>query len=145
MPVRTPPTRKCILVADDDPIVRELWADALRQAGHRVVEASDGLEAVTAMRFLLPDLVVLDLRMPHLTGQEVLALVRASPVVGRVPVLVVSGHLAAESAGGDLGLRILDRLEKPVVVSELVARVRTALESETPRLPGPPDLPTRAS
>src|SRR5262245_33184765 len=70
--------QRCVLVADDDPLVRGLWTDALREAGYRVVEAADGLEAVNAMRFLLPDLVVLDLRMPHLSGQDVLALARGS-------------------------------------------------------------------
>jgi DNA-binding response OmpR family regulator len=135
------PVPRCVLVADDDPLVRGLWTDALRDAGYRVVEAADGLEAINAMRFLLPDLVVLDLRMPHLTGQDVLALARASAAVARIPVLIVSGEIPAQSRHPELGLKVVGRLEKPVGVGQLVEQVRAALRASTPRLPEPPAPP----
>jgi DNA-binding response OmpR family regulator len=136
--------RRCVLVADDDPLVRSLWTDALRDAGYRVVEAADGLEAVNAMRFLLPDLVVLDLRMPHLSGQDVLALARGSAAVARIPVLIVSGELASQSPHPEMGLKVVGRLEKPVGVGELIERVNAALKATSPRLPDPPAPPRLA-
>lgn len=123
-----PAARKWVLVADDDAHVRQLWTRTLAQAGYAVIEARDGLETVSAMRFLLPDFVLLDLHMPHLTGQDVLASIRGSPIVGRIPVLVVSGHLANGPPLQDLGLNIVGRLPKPVDVADLLRAVRAALQ-----------------
>lgn len=117
-------------MADDDVHVRRLWTRALRDAGYAIIEAADGLDTVNAIRFLLPDLVVLDLHMPQLTGAEVLATIRNSPLVRRIPVLVVSGHLAEEHRHRELGLNIIGELTKPIDVTTLVQRVQAALPDD---------------
>jgi two-component system, OmpR family, response regulator len=80
-----------ILIADDDPLIREVWADALGQAGYRTVQAGDGREALSLMTKVLPDLMILDLRMPGLSGNEVLQRVRERSDLARIPVLISSG------------------------------------------------------
>lgn len=68
-----------VLLTDDDPLVRTVYADTLRKAGCDVVEARGGGEAVTLARTLLPDLVLMDLSMPGMDGWDALAALRADP------------------------------------------------------------------
>jgi CheY-like chemotaxis protein len=135
----SPPGRPWILVADDDPVLRALWVAVLSGAGYRTVEATTGREAVELMRTVVPNLVILDLRMPELTGQEVLAYVRSLPVVQEIPVLVVSGH--PEESGG-IGLNVVDRLAKPLDAATFLRAVQQALAGV--RRPPRPNLPPAA-
>ncbi len=121
--------RQWVLVADDDGIVREFWTEALKRAGFRVRAASDGLKALDLMRSIIPDLVILDLRMPALAGEEVLQRIGTTPILSRIPVLIVSGYLDDHpAAGSGLGLNIVGRMAKPVDLDELLRAVRAALE-----------------
>jgi two-component system phosphate regulon response regulator PhoB len=81
-------TPRTILVVDDDKLARVVVTDALSAAGYRVVEASDGKEALDAIDAQPLDLVVLDLLMPNLSGMDVLAHVRERHP--RLRVLVLS-------------------------------------------------------
>jgi CheY-like chemotaxis protein len=98
MAASVPRPRSWIVVADDEPEIRELWVTVLRQAGYRPIEATTGREVLELMRAVLPDLVVLDLRMPDLTGQDVLTFLQHSPFLSRTPVLIISGHLVGRLA-----------------------------------------------
>jgi CheY-like chemotaxis protein len=135
MTASSPAGRPWILIADDDPVLRALWVAVLGGAGYRTVEATTGREAVELMRTIVPNLVILDLRMPELTGQEVLAYVRSLPVVQEIPVLVVSGHLEET---GSSGFNVVDRLAKPLDASRFLQAVERALASA--RQPPRPDL-----
>jgi CheY-like chemotaxis protein len=115
-----------ILIADDDPIVRDVWTTALRQAGFRTATARDGTEALEGLRTLLPDLMILDLRMPELGGTAVLELVRLRPALARIPVLIISGFLDEEPVI-DRGLHIVGRLPKPQTLQAVVDAVRAGL------------------
>jgi CheY-like chemotaxis protein len=135
MTASSPAGRPWILIADDDPVLRALWVAVLGGAGYRTVEATTGREAVELMRTIVPNLVILDLRMPELTGQEVLAYVRSLPVVQEIPVLVVSGH---PEEGGSPGLNVVDRLAKPLDATRFLQAVEQALAGA--RQPLRPDL-----
>jgi CheY-like chemotaxis protein len=121
------PSPKWIIVAEDEEAVRDLWCDALSGAGHRVLGARNGLEALDLIRSVVPDLVLLDLRMPGLSGPEFLRYLGTSPALRRIPVLIVSGYLADEDGAG-MGLNVIGRLPKPVPIRELQDTVRLALE-----------------
>jgi CheY-like chemotaxis protein len=117
---------KWILVADDDDLVRQLWTEALSEAGYRTVEARTGREAIDLMRTVAPDLMILDLRMPDLTGGAVLQSIQARPVLHRIPVLIISGFLEDEPAV-DLKLNIVARLAKPISLARLREVVASTL------------------
>ena len=70
---------RTILIADDSENCREIARTVLEHAGHRVVEARDGVEALTLASEVQPDLIILDLRMPGLTGLEAMARLRNGP------------------------------------------------------------------
>jgi CheY-like chemotaxis protein len=121
MPDATP---KWILVADDDPIIREIWTATLTRAGYRVGTASTGREALAFMRDVVPDLVVFDLRMPGMSGDEFLrALLGTS-----IPVLVVSSFVedhARELRAGRFN--VVGVLDKLVALDQFLRAVEAAL------------------
>lgn len=79
-----------VLIVEDDPELRKLWEIFLKQMGHEVHQAVDGLEALYQARFYNPDLIVLDLMMPTASGDLVLGFVRSTAQLKKTPVLVVS-------------------------------------------------------
>ena len=117
-----------ILIADDDPQILRALRITLSARGYEVVTASDGKEALRLAVDKHPDLIVLDLGMPGLTGIEVIEGVRGW---SQVPILVVSGRsdsldkVDALDAGAD------DYVTKPFAADELLARIR-ALSRRTP-------------
>jgi len=110
-----------ILIADDDPQILRALRITLSARGYDVITAGDGREAVRAAADKHPDLIVLDLGMPGLTGIEVIEAVRGW---SSVPILVVSGRsdsldkVEALDAGAD------DYVTKPFAADELLARLR---------------------
>jgi CheY-like chemotaxis protein len=133
------PTSKWILVADDDDAIRVLWTRVLTRPGYRVLPARNGREALDLMRTVVPDLLILDLRMPEMNGDEVLDALGKSPILERIPVLIVSGVLEDESPRRSVGLNIVGRLPKPMRAADLVAAVEAGLGTARP--PSNPPLP----
>jgi CheY-like chemotaxis protein len=122
-----------VLVADDDRLFRELCVDALTLAGYRTLQAENGHDAIGLMRDVVPHLVLLDLRMPGLTGSEVLQYLRGSPVLRHIPILIISGFLDDEQTRGSLGLNIVGRLSKPLTLVQLEEAVGAALAAPRER------------
>lgn len=85
-----------ILVADDSAAAREAVARVLISAGHRVVFAADGVEAFRMLFAEQPDLLLLDLQMPRITGWMVCRMIKEDPALSRFPVLVLTGLEGAE-------------------------------------------------
>ena len=92
----TEPLKECILIADDDAAIRRLLAASLRKQGYRIAAACDGREALDAMAAGEADLVLLDLRMPNVTGWEVLAERSSRPELQKIPVIVLTAELGAD-------------------------------------------------
>ena len=117
----------CILVVDDDPDVRTLAHQALRQDGYVVIEAASGAEALELIEAEAPDLILLDLLMPVQGGLEVLKILRARPDTATLPVVVLTAldDEATTRAGFELGAT--DYLTKPFSIPQLAARVRACL------------------
>jgi len=125
-----------ILVADDDPHIREVIAFALGRAGFRTVEAADGRQALERFAAESPDLVVLDVIMPGMEGSDVCRAIRRA---SQVPILFLSSK--DEEVDRVVGLEIGadDYVTKPFSPRELVARVRAVL-----RRSGAAGVPTSA-
>jgi two-component system KDP operon response regulator KdpE len=117
-----PPAR--ILVVDDEPQIRKFLEISLRAQGWAVREASGGREALERLALEGADLVVLDLGLPDMDGQEVLAELRAW---SRVPVVVLSVRAGEGEKVRALDAGANDYVTKPFGVQELIARVRRLL------------------
>ncbi|MGH8973903.1 MAG: response regulator transcription factor [Acidimicrobiia bacterium] len=121
-----------VLIADDDPDIRELVAFKLGQAGHRVVAVADGEAALAEARAETPDLVLLDVMMPRRTGMEVCRELRADPRTGSVPVILLTAKAQEADIEQGFAAGADDYIVKPFSPRELVSRVTTALNRVTP-------------
>jgi DNA-binding response OmpR family regulator len=119
------PARR-VVVADDDADIRALVTISAKKAGLEVVASvADGEQALRAITELRPDLAILDVAMPGLTGLEVCSQVRRSPDLADIPVLLLSAAVdeAARAAGRDAGAT--DYLAKPFSPRALVVWLNT--------------------
>jgi DNA-binding response OmpR family regulator len=117
-----------ILVAEDDPDLQSLLRHALESDGYAVHVAADGQEALDQYDALSPDLLVLDIMMPRLSGFEVLRELRGDAAHRQdVPVLVLTSRSGEDDVLTGFELGVDDYLTKPFVISELRARVRALL------------------
>src|SRR5262245_38472909 len=119
------PNAPLVLIVDDSDKNRKLARDVLRADGLRTIEAADGHEAVALAAESLPDVILLDLRLPDLDGVEVARALRDGVLTRRIPVVALSamrddGDRDALSAAGFAG-----RLEKPIDVRAFPGQVRS--------------------
>ena len=110
-----------ILIVDDDVHIGSLLEEALMQEGYRVSRAYSGTEALLALDRQRPDLILLDLMLPGLSGEEVL------PRLTGIPVIVVSARADIDSKTTLLLGGAADYVTKPFVLRELLARVAVRL------------------
>jgi two-component system KDP operon response regulator KdpE len=118
-----------ILLVDDEPQILRAVERALHARGYDVTTAIDGRAAVAAVADRAPDLVILDLNLPHIDGLTACREIRRS---GRVPILVLSVRDAEEDKVAALDLGADDYLTKPFGAAELLARVRALLRRADP-------------
>lgn len=116
-----------VLVADDDPDIRELIVFKLRQAGHEVEAVADGRAAFEAAARRPPDLAVLDVAMPNMTGIAVCQALREGEATARVPVLLLTARAHESDVERGMAAGADDYLVKPFSLRELVARVNALL------------------
>jgi DNA-binding response OmpR family regulator len=112
---------RTILVVDDEPTLRETLVDALESDGFRVVAAADGRQALTTFRAEQPDLVLLDLMLPELSGIEVCRIIRQE---SGVPIVMLTAKDSELDKVVGLELGADDYVTKPFSPRELSARIR---------------------
>jgi DNA-binding response OmpR family regulator len=115
---------RTILVVDDEPTLRETLAEALESEGFRALTAADGRAALERFRADRPDLVLLDLMLPGLSGIEVCRIIRAE---SSVPVVMLTARDSEVDKIVGLELGADDYVTKPFSVRELAARIRAVL------------------
>ena len=116
-----------ILIAEDEPYIRELVLFMLRFAGYEVVAATNGEEAVQTALREKPDLILLDVRMPRMTGYDACRLMKANPDLRDVPVVFLSAKGQESEIQSGLEAGAEEYLLKPFSPAELTNRVRGIL------------------
>ncbi len=119
-----------ILVADDNPDSRQLTRDIVASMGHEVVTAVDGPHALAVIQEYMPDLVILDVNMPGMSGFDVMTALKADEATAQIPVLMLTALADVENRVHGLGLGADDYLSKPFNPRELVARVNARLRAK---------------
>ena len=112
---------KTILVVEDDDTMRQLLKLHLTNAGYAVRAAADGIEAGHAVLGLTPDLIITDVRMPHMTGFELVEALRQDPAKANIPVIFLTIEGESVDRGSKLGA--LEYLAKPIRVEVLLQKV----------------------
>ena len=118
-------------MVDDAAPIRALARLSLQRHDHEIHEVSDGAAALDACRSFLPDVILLDIELPGLSGLEILARLQWDPLLRQIPVVCMTGRTDSRDAVRALELGAHDYLRKPVHPDELCARVAAALRVAT--------------
>jgi two-component system, OmpR family, alkaline phosphatase synthesis response regulator PhoP len=129
-----------ILVVEDDPDIAELVVRYLAKAGFQTERAANGRDALQALTAQPPDLMVLDLMLPHVDGIEICRYVRNHAALAALPIIMLTARAEESERIVGLELGADDYLPKPFSPGELVARVRALLRRAS-RNSAPAELP----
>jgi DNA-binding response OmpR family regulator len=119
-----------ILVAEDQSDLREMISFTLRLAGHQVVATNDGAEALQQAQDTQPDLIILDLHMPRLTGYEVCRQLKALEAFKDTPVIIISAKGSPDEIQAGLDAGASEYIRKPFPIDNLTSRVRVLLGAD---------------
>jgi DNA-binding response OmpR family regulator len=114
-----------VLVVEDDQLLRDVIAEALDEDGYAVEAADNGLTALELAQRRPPELVILDLMMPHMNGEQFCSALRQMDGLQSVPIIVVSAARAAQEIGARVGASVA--LRKPFDLFELTEHVSDLL------------------
>ncbi|MCJ8139218.1 phosphate regulon transcriptional regulator PhoB [Falsirhodobacter halotolerans] len=128
--------RPTVLLVEDEPAQREVLAYNLEAEGFRVVQASNGEEALVLVDEVSPDVIVLDWMMPHLSGIEVCRQLKTRPETREMPIIMLSARSEEVDRVRGLETGADDYVIKPYSVVELMARVRAQLRRSRPATVG---------
>jgi CheY-like chemotaxis protein len=116
-----------ILIAEDERDIRDLITFTLGFAGFEVVAAANGEEAVNLARQEFPDLILMDVRMPRMTGYEACAIMKADAKLKDIPVILLSAKGQDSEIQTGLQAGAADYLLKPFAPDQLTERIQTVL------------------
>jgi CheY-like chemotaxis protein len=116
-----------ILIAEDEPDIRELVAFTLRFAGHEVTTTANGEEAVQQASKVIPDIILMDVRMPRMTGYDACRLMKADPILKDIPVVFLSAKGQDSEIQVGLAAGAEEYLLKPFAPDQLTERVKIIL------------------
>ena len=120
---------KRIMVVEDNDLNRKLFCDVLKSQGFTVEPVGDGLEALDKARAFVPNLMIMDIQLPNISGLELIEGAKADPVLRAIPVLAVTAYAGKgdeeriREAGAD------GYLAKPVSIGPFMAAVKRLLEN----------------
>ena len=117
-----------ILVAEDERDIRELIGFTLRYAGFEVELATNGAEAVEKAPQVQPDLIMLDVRMPRVTGYEACRMLKENPVTAEIPIVFLSAKGQEVEIEQGLASGALEYIVKPFAPDDLANQVRDILK-----------------
>jgi DNA-binding response OmpR family regulator len=128
---------KTILHVEDDPLIAHIYGTALKRAGFQVEVAEDGVLAAKMLFKSRPDLVVLDLMIPKLTGKDVIKYIRSTPALQTLPVVILSSASIADLGVESAALGVESVLYKSQCTPAILLSVVNSLLNDTPISPDP--------
>jgi DNA-binding response OmpR family regulator len=138
-----------VLVVDDDPVILKLLEVNFEMEGFEVVGASDGAMGLERARQVLPDIVILDVMMPRMTGYEVAKALREDDDTAHIPIIFVTARAQSSDVERGIELGVDDYVTKPFDPLDLIARVNALLARSQPEADPAPeptvDVPTQDS
>jgi CheY-like chemotaxis protein len=122
-----------VLVAEDNPVNRELLRELLENRGYSVIEACNGQEALDMVEQSQPDLLLLDIGMPVLDGFTVIRRIRQNPSLATLPVLAVTAYAMRDDRNNVLNAGFDGYLSKPINARELANELERLLRKREDR------------
>ncbi len=118
------PTGQTLLLVEDNEDNRIIYSTVLRHLGYEVVEALDGVQAVSLARSLRPDLILMDISIPQLDGWEATRILRMDPITRDIPIVALTAHAMADDRERAAAVGFTAYLAKPIEPRAVVAEVR---------------------
>jgi Response regulators consisting of a CheY-like receiver domain and a winged-helix DNA-binding domain len=116
-----------VLIADDDPVIRMTLRAMMEKNGFQVIEAEDGQSALQLVQIAPPNLLLLDLNMPQMNGQQVIRYLKEDPINSGIPIIVLTSEADEKNQEETLNAGADDYIVKPLKPTLVVARVNAAL------------------
>src|SRR5512138_2037750 len=130
-PRMTPP-EKTVLIIEDEADAAELFAEMMRVSGFRVLKTSSSIPAIAMMTAEKPDIILLDIMMPDVSGLDILRQMRRDPMLANIPVIVVTAKSMPSDIKNGMEAGASTYLTKPVGYLELKEAVERTLANNTP-------------
>ena len=124
-------TSKTVLIIEDEEDAAELFAEMMRVSGFHVLKTSNSAPALTVMGTEKPDVIILDIMMPEISGLDILRQMRRDPELANIPVVVVSAKSMPADIKNGMEAGASTYLTKPVGFLDLKEAVERALDSRT--------------
>ncbi len=122
---------KKVLIADDEESAREILREILNSAGYETIEAADGYEALNLAREEKPDLIILDIMMPQLSGWEVMLKMKNDEEISSIPILISTAKEETKPLFREqLGTGVEGFLSKPYRAETMLSEVKKILEGK---------------
>ena len=118
---------KRILVVEDNDLNRKLFCDVLKANGHEVVPVADGRNVVATAQRFVPDLVIMDIQLPNISGIDLIAQLKRESTLAEVPVLAVTAYAGKGDEERIRDAGAADYLAKPVSIGPFMAAVKALL------------------
>lgn len=138
---------KRVLVVEDNELNLKLFCDLLRAHGYEAEPVRDGREAVPAARRFQPDLVIMDVQLPHVTGFELIRQMQMDSALGRIPIMAVTAYSSHEDEERIRAAGARSYVAKPISLARFVDQVEKLLaaagDADAAKTPDPGEDPAR--
>jgi CheY-like chemotaxis protein len=124
-------TQKTVLIIEDEEDAADMFAEMMRVSGYRVLKTSSSTPALTMMTTEKPDVVILDIMMPEISGLDILRQMRRDPALANIPVVVVSATSMPADIKHGMEAGASMYLTKPVGFTELREAIERALGGQS--------------
>lgn len=120
--------KKTIMVVDDDAVVLKMAELSLQRGGYNVVKCLSGMSCLESLKFYEPDLILLDVEMPIMSGIQTLEIIKKNELLRDIPVMFLTGSKDADTVTSAKILGAVGYMVKPFIPQELVERVKKILK-----------------
>jgi len=124
------PMAKKVLLVEDEPDTRVVLMESLQYYGFEVVTAKDGMEALQKLERTIPDIILMDMNLPVLSGWEAVQMIKADQRLKEVPVVALTASTAVTDEARAFRLGCVDFIPKPCEPKDVAARIERALEKQ---------------
>lgn len=118
---------KTILIVEDNDLNLKLFRDLLGANGFRTVETKEGIEAIALTRHVQPDLIIMDIQLPEISGLDVTRKIKADPAIRHIPVVAVTAFAMKEDEQKIMDAGCEAYLSKPIAIDDFLATIEQFL------------------
>ncbi|MBY0581467.1 MAG: response regulator [Sphingomonas sp.] len=118
---------KRVLVVEDNELNLKLFCDLLRAHAFVAEPVRDGREALARARFFMPDLIIMDIQMPHVTGYELIAQLKADPNLRTIPIMAVTAYAGRDDEERIRAVGADAYVSKPIALARFIDQVNTLI------------------